>query len=52
MTQLYLEICNDPSNTTKNLEVEKQICKNEPINSGFLGETKDMVYLREEEHGK
>lgn len=52
MTQLYLEICNDPSNTSKYLEMEKEICKNESINSGFLGDTKNMVYLREEEHGK
>lgn len=49
ITKLYMQANNDRSlSKLKYLELEKQICKNETINNGFLGDTKDLLYLREE----
>ncbi len=48
ITKLYKQAIIDPNNITKYESLEKLICKNESVNNGFLGDTKDMVYLRDE----
>lgn len=47
MSKLYMDAINNLNNMNQYIEQEKQICKNETINNGFIGETKDLVYLKE-----
>ncbi len=48
ITKLYKQAITNPTDIVKYESLEKQICKNESVNNGFLGDTKDMVYLRDE----
>ena len=48
ITKLYKQAITNPNDIVKYESLEKQICKNESVNNGFLGDTKDMVYLRDE----